>query len=107
MEIKMTKIPGGKKGTVGKISVKIGETVEPGAVLAQVETAKGNKQVKAAEAGSIVEIFHEEGQEVASEETMFIMQADVAAQDTEVSPVLDEETAKTGNAAVFSILIIQ
>ncbi len=46
-----------KKGTVGKISVKIGETVEPGAVLAQVETAKGNKQVKAAEAGSIVEIF--------------------------------------------------
>lgn len=99
MEIKMTKIPGGKKGTVGKISVKIGETVEPGAVLAQVETAKGNKQVKAAEAGSIVEIFHEEGQEVASEETMFIMQADVAAQDTEVSPVLDEETAKTGNAA--------
>ena len=71
MIIKMTVIPGGKMGTVGKIHVKVGDKIEAGEVIAQVETAKGNRQIKAAAAGVVARILCEEGAQIASNAEMF------------------------------------
>lgn len=71
MIIKMTVIPGGKMGTVGKIHVKVGDKIEAGDVIAQVETAKGNRQVKAAAAGVVARILCGEGAQIASNAEMF------------------------------------
>ncbi len=71
MNINMTVIPGGKTGKVGKISVKLGDKVNKEDILVQVETGKGNKPVKALEAGTITKILCEEGQDVESKQAMF------------------------------------
>ncbi len=71
MFIKMSLIPGNKKGKIGKISVEIGDKVNEGDILAQVETAKGNRVVKASSDGKITNIFFEEGEEIASNEIFF------------------------------------
>ncbi|MGD1817287.1 MAG: dihydrolipoyl dehydrogenase [Pleomorphochaeta sp.] len=71
MTINMTIIPGGKPGKVGKISIKLNDKVKVGDILAQVETGKGNKPVKALENGIITKILCEEGQEVKSKQPMF------------------------------------
>lgn len=74
MEIKMITIPGGKKGKVGKISVKTGEKVNAGDVLVQVEISKGNKPIRAAEEGIITKILCREGDEVCSNQVLFEME---------------------------------
>jgi len=71
MDIIMPVIVGGKPGRVGKISVKVGDLVKKGDILAQVETGKGNKPVKALEDGKITAIACTEGQEVKSKQLMF------------------------------------
>lgn len=71
MLIKMSAIPGGKMGKVGKINVKAGHKVKAGDVLAQVETAKGNRQIKAASDGTICRILCEEGMDIGSNAEMF------------------------------------
>jgi dihydrolipoamide dehydrogenase len=71
MIVKMIAIPGGKMGTVGKIQVKAGEEVAIGDVIAQVETAKGNRPIKATAAGVITRILCEEGAQIASNAEMF------------------------------------
>lgn len=71
MIIKMIAIPSGKMGTVGKIHVKVGDNVAVGDVLAQVETAKGNRPIKATTAGVVTKILCEEGSEIASNAEMF------------------------------------
>ncbi|WP_416175565.1 dihydrolipoyl dehydrogenase [Clostridium sp.] len=71
MEVKMSLIPGGKKGKVGKINVKLGDKVNKGDILVQVETGKGNRPIKATESGTITNILCEEGKEVASNEVLF------------------------------------
>jgi dihydrolipoamide dehydrogenase len=71
MIVKMIAIPGGKMGTVGKIHVKAGEEVAAGDVVAQVETAKGNRPIKATAAGVISRILCEEGAQIASNIEMF------------------------------------
>ena len=71
MIIKMSVIPGGKMGKVGKINVKVGDKVAIGDILAQVETGKGNRPVKAACEGSIHKIYYEEGADIASNAEMF------------------------------------
>ncbi|MDY8094904.1 dihydrolipoyl dehydrogenase [Paenibacillus polymyxa] len=71
MEIKMSVIPGGKKGTVGKINIKLGDHVSEGEILAQVETGKGNRQIKVSEAGVVSQVFIEEGNEVSSNQVLF------------------------------------
>ncbi|MDD2221304.1 MAG: dihydrolipoyl dehydrogenase [Clostridia bacterium] len=71
MEIKMPLLPGGKMGTVGKINVKVGEIVAEKDELAQVETGKGNKTIKAPAGGKICKICVCEGQKIASDELMF------------------------------------
>lgn len=71
MEIRMTPIPGGKSGKVGKVSVNRGDKVNAGDILAQVETAKGNRPVKASETGIITKVMCEEGGEILSNQPMF------------------------------------
>lgn len=71
MIIKMIAIPGGKMGTVGKINVKVGDKVASGDVVAQVETGKGNRSIKAASAGVVSKVLCEEGAQIASNAEMF------------------------------------
>lgn len=71
MEIKMTAIPGGKKGKVGKIGVSTGDKVNAGDVLVQVEISKGNKPIRASEEGIITKILCREGDEVCANQILF------------------------------------
>lgn len=71
MIIKMSAIPGGKMGKVGKMNVKAGDKVAAGDILAQVETAKGNRPVKAVSGGTVFRVLCEEGAEIASNAEMF------------------------------------
>jgi dihydrolipoamide dehydrogenase len=71
MIIKMMAIPGGKMGTVGKIQVKVGDKVAAGDIVAQVETAKGNRPIKTTSTGIVSKILCEEGSQIASNAEMF------------------------------------
>lgn len=71
MIIKMSAIPGGKKGTVGKIEVKIGDKLVAGNIMAQVETSKGNRTIKCTSDGVVSKILCEEGSEISSNQEMF------------------------------------
>ncbi len=71
MEIKMSLIPGGKKGQAGKLNVKTGDRVKTDDILVQVETTKGNRAVRSPEAGVITKVFCEEGSEVSSGQVLF------------------------------------
>ena len=96
MEIKMTPIPGGKAGKVGKISVNPGDRVNAGDVLAQVETMKGNRPIKAAEAGIITKVMCEEGGEVVSNQPMFELQS-IEAETVVESPIPSQDPGLLGN----------
>ena len=52
-----------KKALVGKINIKLGESVSEGDVIIQLETKKGNSPVKAEYSGTIKEICVSEGSE--------------------------------------------
>ncbi len=71
MEVKMSAIPGGKTGKVGKLSVDLGANVCQGDILVQVETQKGNRPVKAPESGMITKILCQEGDDVVSNQVLF------------------------------------
>lgn len=85
MEIKMSLIPGAKNGKVGEISVNLGDKVSSGDILAQVETEKGNRSVKATEAGIIRKIMCEEGDEVVSNQPMFELKREAVEHGTQLS----------------------
>jgi dihydrolipoamide dehydrogenase len=85
MFIKMSIIPGGKMGKVGKINVKTGDKVTAGDILAQVETAKGNRQIKATSDGTVCKILCEEGMEIASNADMFEISEDSAVKEAGMS----------------------
>jgi dihydrolipoamide dehydrogenase len=83
MEIKMSMIPGGKKGKAGRVNVNIGDKVSVGDTLVQIETGKGNRTIEAKEEGIISNIFIEEGSEVSSNQLLFevnALQAEASAQ---------------------------
>jgi dihydrolipoamide dehydrogenase len=71
MNIEGPIIVGGKPGKVGKISVKLNDKVNKGDIIAQIETGKGNKPVKAIESGIITKILCDEGEDVTSKQIMF------------------------------------
>ena len=71
MKVKMSAIPGGKTGKVGKLSVDLGANVCQGDILVQVETQKGNRPVKAPESGMITKILCQEGDDVVSNQVLF------------------------------------
>ncbi|MEG2929869.1 MAG: dihydrolipoyl dehydrogenase [Oscillospiraceae bacterium] len=71
MIIKMIAIPGGKMGTVGKVSASVGDKVLAGDVLAQVETGKGNRPIKTTCDGTVSKVLCTEGGQVASGAELF------------------------------------
>jgi dihydrolipoamide dehydrogenase len=76
VEIKMTIIPGGRTGKVGKLSVKPGDRVKEGDILVHVETGKGNRPIKAAKSGTITSVLCAESDEVRSNQVLFELEPD-------------------------------
>lgn len=105
MIIKMTAIPGGKMGTVGKIQVKVGDQVAVGDIIAQVETAKGNRPIKTTSAGIVSKILCEEGSQIASNADMFeIDESNITNDSNETDN--KSETQKTAKEITTDLLII-
>ena len=73
IEVKVPIIPGKKPGIVGKIDINVGEKVKKDQILCSIETAKGNRQIKASADGYIKEILVEEGQEVTANEVLILL----------------------------------
>lgn len=71
MVIKIPVIPGNKMATMGEIQVNVGDKVVTGDVLAQVETGKGNRPIKATSAGVVSKIFYEVGSQIAANAEIF------------------------------------
>lgn len=100
IEIKMSAIPGGKSGKVGKISVSAGDEVSVGDILAQVETAKGNRPIKTSQDGIITKVMVQEGDEVFTNQTLFEVESEIG----EPAPILIED--ETINNLDTELLII-
>ncbi|MGB5824304.1 MAG: dihydrolipoyl dehydrogenase [Proteocatella sp.] len=65
MDIKLKTIMGKDKAAViGKMNISVGDNIEAGQVLLQLETKKGNSPMKSEVKGIIEELFVEEGQTV-------------------------------------------
>jgi len=65
IEIKLDKLSGeSKSGVIGKINKKIGDKIEVGDILVQVETKKGNVSIKSNASGVIKEMIVDEGDSV-------------------------------------------
>lgn len=105
MIIKMIAIPGGKMGTVGKIHVKVGDKLEAGDVVAQVETAKGNRPIKTSAAGRVSRIFCEEGVQIASNAEMFEIDETSLTEETNIADDKGQ-TQKTSKEITTDLLII-
>ena len=67
----MTPVMGKKPAIVGTIEVEQGQVVSGGTTLANVETGKGNRPVKAPGPGRITELLIREGDEVTSGQDLF------------------------------------
>lgn len=77
MEIKLEQLSGHeKKSKIGKINVSVGDQVEVGQQLLQLESKKGNTPFKSKYAGKIDEIMVTEGQEIGIGRVMFKMTTD-------------------------------
>ncbi|SMF90430.1 dihydrolipoamide dehydrogenase [Paenibacillus uliginis N3/975] len=77
MEIKLEQLSGHeKKSKIGKINVSVGDQVEVGQQLLQLESKKGNTPFKSKYAGKIDEIMVSEGQEIGIGHVMFKMTTD-------------------------------
>lgn len=61
---KLPSFPGSKVFTVGKVNVKVGDIVEEGQELFQVETKKGNRVIKAKQKGILSTLLVAEGETV-------------------------------------------
>lgn len=105
MIIKMPAIPGGKSSKVGKINVKVGDKVVTDDVLAQVETAKGNRQIKAVSEGIIYRILCEEGDEITPNTEMFDVTESLVKEMTTESAIKDREQ-KASKEISTDLLII-
>lgn len=70
----MPALLGSNTYTVGKINVSVGDIVEVGQVLLQVETKKGNREIRATSSGIIKEIHVREGEEVSAKGNLFTIE---------------------------------
>lgn len=73
IEIKVPVIPGKKNHLVGKIEISPGDEVKKDDILLTIETAKGNREIKAPEDAYIEEILVAEGDEVSVGEKIIIL----------------------------------
>lgn len=87
MEIKLEQLSGHEKTSkIGKINVSVGDQVEAGQQLLQLESKKGNTPFKSKFAGKIDEIIVFEGQEIGIGQVLFKMTTD---QKVAAKPKLD------------------
>lgn len=105
MFVKMSVIPGGKMGKVGKINVKVGDIISSGDILAQVETAKGNRPIKATTDGMVSKTLCEEGGEIASNADMFEI-AEILATDNLGDSFPESTPVKVQKEVSTDVLII-
>jgi acetyl-CoA carboxylase biotin carboxyl carrier protein len=61
-------------GTVWKIEVKVGDTVEEGDTVAILESMKMEMPVEAEDEGTVKEIVVEEGQSVSEGDTLVVLE---------------------------------
>jgi acetyl-CoA carboxylase biotin carboxyl carrier protein len=61
-------------GTVWKIEVKVGDTVEEGDAVAILESMKMEMPVEAEDEGTVKEILVEEGQSVSEGDTLVVLE---------------------------------
>ncbi len=61
-------------GTVWKIEVEIGDTVEPGDTVVVLESMKMEMPVEAEEAGTVTKILCEEGQAVTEGDVLVVLE---------------------------------
>ncbi|MGZ9586479.1 dihydrolipoyl dehydrogenase [Paenibacillus marinisediminis] len=74
MEIKLEQLSGhAKTSKIGKMNVSVGDKVEIGQQLLQLESKKGNTPFKSKYAGTIDEIMVSEGQEIGIGQVLFKM----------------------------------
>lgn len=111
MIIKMIPTFGNDMGTVGKIHVKVGDKVASGDVVAQVETAKGNRSIKAASAGVVSKILCEEGAQIASNAEMFEINETVSTSELPSEPNEQDKpdninVQKTSKEIITDLLVI-
>lgn len=104
MFIKMSVIPGGKAGKVGKVHVKVGDKVFANDILAQVETAKGNRPIKAVSDGIICRILCEEGRDIESNAEMFEIIGDPVCDD--IDRICHDESAQKFHKELSTDLLI-
>lgn len=95
MEIKMPMILGGKTGKVGKINVKSGDQVRKEDTLVQVEIGKGNRPIKAPQDGRIEKVVCKEGDTLASDSVLFILESDISIQELHETSEPKEEILET------------
>lgn len=99
VEIKVPIIPGKKTHSLGKIEIDLGQKVEKGQVLCHVETAKGNREIKASESGLVDRILYEEGDDVDAGETLIILKIPRENQASEISE--ESSLEETGDEKII------
>ncbi|OMF04977.1 dihydrolipoyl dehydrogenase [Paenibacillus amylolyticus] len=104
MEIKMSMIPGGKKGKAGTINFQLGDKVSFGDLLVEVETGKGNREVTATAEGTISHILFEEGAEISSNQVLFTLET--ALENEVLSKPQDNELEHSVMTKKVELLII-
>lgn len=103
MEIRMSVFPGSKPGIAGKIQVAEGAEVEKGTLLAQVETGKGNRPVKAPEGGVIRKILFSEGDEIKPKQLLFELEERAEKEEAKEAVPEREEPAEEKSADILII----
>lgn len=88
MDIKMGPVMGKAPAVVGTIEIHPGQRVAAGQLLAQVETGKGNRPIKAPADGIIDTILCAEGEQVISGQTLFILTESSGSQENDENTVL-------------------
>ena len=96
IEVKVPMIPGKKPGIVGKININVGEKVKKDQILCSIETAKGNRQIKASADGYIKEILVEEGQEVTANEVLILLDENLQVKTDTNAKIIEKDLLVIG-----------
>lgn len=87
MEIKMGPVMGKTPAVAGVVSVKEGQSVEEGQILAQIETGKGNRPIKSPAGGTIRKVLCREGSRVCSGQVLFLLEEQESGREEEKTPL--------------------
>ncbi|MGV8830690.1 MAG: pyruvate dehydrogenase complex E1 component subunit beta [Devosia sp.] len=84
-----------EEGKLSKWLVKVGDTVSPGDVLAEIETDKATMEVEAIDSGVVKELMIEEGTEGVKVNTPIALVLGEGEEAGEAAPKVAEQTAST------------